>query len=387
MQRSKLFNPTTRSAGSAGSTKWSATKSTVTMTVKKRKQPPVDSITHTKFQTPNRTKVEKKQMRQIQIQDRGTHNYKQTTDPDLQMDLQQNLLDLHPNLQEDPPTDLQADLQWICKLIFKSGLIYSQICESTDKDLKVPYNKTLFWCHFRLRLQLRERRSGWGATLHSCYQIIVHLWEELVSEWILPGSRRLSQGPKHVIGELSIKPGHAYRILQVYKDLQESTRLTTSQIHPRSWPKVSKLWRVSNAKGTVFNTLPQMFATISRQCSYTQSTQPCQWAVQLHHHSMKREQHLWGRTLLTVPKVWLILQFQQLHQDQHNIQAVSNKLWHCNTVSNNVCHCLTHWDTVEGLLWSVQWWKCEVIISFQTINCVRIFTMDTSQWILIWCSV
>ena len=39
-----------------------------------RKQPPVDSITHTKFQTPDRTEMEKKQMRQIQTQDRGIHN-------------------------------------------------------------------------------------------------------------------------------------------------------------------------------------------------------------------------------------------------------------------------------------------------------------------------
>ena len=83
-----------------------ATESTVTMMVKVRKQPLVDSITHTKFQTPNRTEMQMKQMRQIQIQDRCIHNntFIQVRDPDLHTDL-------HPNLQEDPPTDLQADLQ------------------------------------------------------------------------------------------------------------------------------------------------------------------------------------------------------------------------------------------------------------------------------------
>ena len=51
-------------------------------------------------------------MRQIQIQDRGVHSTsRQMRDPDLQADLQQNLLDLQPNLQADPPPDLQADLQ------------------------------------------------------------------------------------------------------------------------------------------------------------------------------------------------------------------------------------------------------------------------------------
>ena len=50
---------------------------------------------------------------------------------------------------------------------------------------------------------------------------------------------------------------------------------------------------------------------------------PNQWAIQLHPHSMKREQPLWGRTLLTFPEVYLILQFQ-LQQDQHNVQAMSN---------------------------------------------------------------
>ena len=96
---------TTKSTRSTGSTTQSATESTVTMMIKGRKQPPVDSITHTNFRTSFlESEMEMKQMRQIQ--DRCIHNntFRQMRDPDLHMDLQ-------PNLQEDPPTDLQADLQ------------------------------------------------------------------------------------------------------------------------------------------------------------------------------------------------------------------------------------------------------------------------------------
>ena len=76
-----------------------AARYTLTVTVKVRRQPLVDSITHsdfrTSFLTPNEREaesdMEKKQMRQIQIeiQDRGVHNHTfRQRDPDLQMDLQ-----------------------------------------------------------------------------------------------------------------------------------------------------------------------------------------------------------------------------------------------------------------------------------------------------------
>ena len=85
-----------RSTGSAGSTTWSATRSTPTVTVKVRKQPPVanseDSISHANFRsnfpTPDKreTAMEKKQMRQLQ--DRGIHNHTfRQRDSDLQTDL------------------------------------------------------------------------------------------------------------------------------------------------------------------------------------------------------------------------------------------------------------------------------------------------------------
>ena len=94
----------TRFSGSDGSTTQSATESTVIMMVKVRKQPPVDSITHTNFRTnfptPNKTEI----MKTGQIQDRGILNFKLMPDPDPHTDLQ-------PNLQADPPMDLQADLQ------------------------------------------------------------------------------------------------------------------------------------------------------------------------------------------------------------------------------------------------------------------------------------
>ena len=92
----------TRSTRPARSTAQSATESTVTMMVKVRKQPPVDSITHPNFLTPDKTEI----MEISQIQDRCIHNntFRQMRDPDPHTDLQ-------PNLQADPPMDLQADLQ------------------------------------------------------------------------------------------------------------------------------------------------------------------------------------------------------------------------------------------------------------------------------------
>ena len=94
------------------------------MTGKVRKQPPVanpvDSISHAYFRSNFRTpameteNVEMKQMRPLQIQDRGVHNYRQQMkDPVLQSDLQSNLqVDLQEDLQANlqVKTDLQPDL-------------------------------------------------------------------------------------------------------------------------------------------------------------------------------------------------------------------------------------------------------------------------------------
>ena len=274
-------------------------------------------------------------MRQIQIQDRGTHKYRQQRNPDLQMDLQSNL-------QEDPSPNLQADLQ-------KDLQAYLQM-DLQANLLKVHYNP-LFWCHFnfhyRLRPQLEERSpgSGWGATFHSCHQISVHLWvwEELVSEGGFhkaPNMWLVSYPLNLQLGESLGVHTAIYKSTRIY-NLHRSTRLTTSQdIHPYIW------------RGTVFITFPQMLATTSRQCSYTQSIQPCPLAIRLHHHSVKREQPLWGNLLPTVPKVWLILQFQ-LQQDQHNIQTVSNNKWHC---KQHPTMCVIVWPlepSEEGLSWSV----------------------------------
>ena len=117
------YRSTGKSTGYFRSTTWSATRSTLTVTVKVRKQPPVantvESISHANFRSSfqtNRTEVEKKQMRQIQIQlqVRGTHNYRQR-DPDLQTDLQSNL-------QEDPPPNLQVDLQMGLQMDLQANL-------------------------------------------------------------------------------------------------------------------------------------------------------------------------------------------------------------------------------------------------------------------------
>ena len=146
------------------------------------------------YQVSNTTRteiMERKQMRQ----DRYVHNNTliQVRDPDLHTDLQ-------PNLQEDPPTDLQMDLQG--DLQVRTDLQPDLWVQTGLGATLQPSPLVLFQFPFQAEtLTGRERYVSWGR-----YNP-------------LPGSRRLSQGPKHVIGELSIKAGHAYR------NLQESTRI------------------------------------------------------------------------------------------------------------------------------------------------------------------
>ena len=109
---------------------------------------PVDSITHHKFQTDRTEIVERKQ-----IQDRGTHTYRQQMkDPVLQTDLQSDLqkdphlnlqdlqvkMDLQSNLQEKPPLDLQEDLQVDLQmdLKVKTGLEGTQSSSSVSFPLQ-----------------------------------------------------------------------------------------------------------------------------------------------------------------------------------------------------------------------------------------------------------
>ena len=80
---------TGKSTGNFGSTSRSTIRSATRSTMTGRKQPPVantvDSMSHayfiSNFQTPNRTEVEMKQMRQIQGRD--INKYRQQRDPDL----------------------------------------------------------------------------------------------------------------------------------------------------------------------------------------------------------------------------------------------------------------------------------------------------------------
>ena len=295
-------------------------------------------------------------MRQIQIQDRGIHNntFRQREIQTCQQIYSQIYRRIHLQIYRQIYKRIYGQIyRWICKLAFKSG-----------QDLEL--HKSLLWCHFNFRLRPQlEERSPWSG----CHQINVHLWEELVSE----GGFHKAPNMWLVSYPLNLQPGESlgvhtaiYKSTRIYKNLHRSTRLTTSQdIHPY-------IWRVSNTRGTVFITFPQMFAAISRQCSYTRSTQPCQWAIRLHHHSMKREQPLWGNSLLTVPKVWLILQFQQLQQDQHN----SNNKWHCITVHPTMC--IIVWPlepSEEGLLWSVQW----IVVIMKWLFCFRQLTVWKSN--------
>ena len=117
-----------------------------------------------------------------QIQDRGTHKYRQQMkDPVLQMDLQSNLqADLQEDLQGDPQTDLQPDLQ------VQTGL------EGTQHSPLVS---------LPLQAETSTERENLGGTC--------------------------KQGPNHVSGELiqiykDLHPTQIYKNLhptQIYKDL------------------------------------------------------------------------------------------------------------------------------------------------------------------------
>ena len=149
-----------------------------------------------------------------QTQDRGAHNYKQIRDPDLQMDLQSNL-------QEDPPLDLQADLQTDLQANLQTDLRVQTGLEGTLQ----PSPLVSFWFPLQAETSTgREKPMIWMPP-DQCTSMGGTCEQKRLS----PGSRRLSQGPKHVIGELPIKSsarrkfGSVYSNLQVYKDLQEPT--------------------------------------------------------------------------------------------------------------------------------------------------------------------
>ena len=181
----------------------------------------VDSISHayfrSNFQTPAmETEIlEMKQMRpsQLQIQDRGTHKYRQQIkDPVLQSDLQSNLqADLQKDLQADLQvrTDLQPDLQ------AQTGI------EGTQHSSLVSFQD-----------ETSTERENLGGT---CEQGPNHVSGELpriyrdlhpTGIYTLQGSTRI-----HILhGSTRIYTLH--RSTRIYT-LNGSTRLTTSQdLHP-----------------------------------------------------------------------------------------------------------------------------------------------------------
>ena len=232
-ESARCVRSTTESTRSAGSTTWSTTESTVTTMVKVRKQPPVDSITHTNSRThflANKTEMEMKQMGQIQ--DRCIHNntFRQMTDPDLHTDLQSNL-------QADPTTDLQMDLQtdlqvrtdlqldlWVHRQGLEATLQPNSPMVLFQAETSTGREKSLIWVRNNPSLMLPDHCTSMGRTCE---------WRRLSL-----GSRRLLQDPRCVIGELSIKPGCAYRNLQVYKThhiTNTSKELTKCQLAPGEW--------------------------------------------------------------------------------------------------------------------------------------------------------
>ena len=65
-------------------------------------------------------------------------------------------------------------------------------------------------------------------------------------------------------------------------------------------------WKPRARSGTTHNLFPQVCPGISKQCSQTWSNHPYKQAIQLHQHCMKKEHHLWGRTLPLIPQVPLV---------------------------------------------------------------------------------
>ena len=195
-------------------------------------------------------------MRQIQIQDRGIHNYRQQRSKPAKGS---SFKSTGPTFESTgrPTEDLQMDLQWICR---QSSSQDRSTARSASPDRTWSYTKlssvsfqfqgatqSSLLVSFQFQTETSTGREkpmmDEETTLHSCHQISVHQREELVSEGGFhqaPGG--FHKAPKHVNGELPIKSSarrnlgvHAaiYKSTRIYKNLHRSTRLTTSQdIHP-----------------------------------------------------------------------------------------------------------------------------------------------------------
>ena len=221
------FGSTTESTRSFRSTTWSTTRSV-------RKQPPVanpvantvDPISHAHFRsnfwTPNRTEVEMKQMRQLQ--DRGTHGYRQ------QMKNSVLQLDLQSNIQADLQKDLQVNIQ--VKMDLQPDL---QGLEGTQISSLVSF-----------QAETSTERENLGGTC--------------------------KQGPNHVSGELP----------QIYKDLHptqiynrdlHSTRICNRDLHPTWIYKTHHLTGSTPKHPAIPNgnpVTPQCNTSFSSRCSVLQ---------------------------------------------------------------------------------------------------------------------
>ena len=139
------------------------------------------------------------------------------------MDLQLNLLDLHSNLQEDPPLNLQADLQkdlhtglqmdLQANLQVRTGLEATQNSPLVSFQAETSTGKREDLDEEQPSLMLPDQCTSMGGT---CEQ-----------RRLSPGSRRFSQGPKHVIGELPIKSSARRKFGSACSNLQGSTRTYT----------------------------------------------------------------------------------------------------------------------------------------------------------------
>ena len=184
------------------------------------------------------------------------------------MDLHSNLqADLQKDLQVDLQTDLQADLQVRTGLgaTQNSPLVLFQAETSTERE------KPRIWMRNNPTLMLPDQCTSMGGT---CEQ-----------RRLSPGSRRLAQGPNHVIGELPIKSSARRKFgecIQQSTSLQGSTTYTDLQDsqHHRIYTHTSEEQCSSHSLRCLQH---------SGNALTPWSIQSCLWAIWLHHLSVKRE--------------------------------------------------------------------------------------------------
>ena len=184
-------------------------------------------------------------------------------------------MDLQADLQVR--TDLQSDLQ------VQTGLGATQISPlvSFQAETSTEREKPRIWKRSNPSLMLPDQCTSMGGT---CEQ-----------RRLSPGSRRLTQGPNHVIGELPIKSSARRKFGSAYSNLQNLHR-STRIYHLHRSTRIYSLhtWSTPIHRGNLQDS-PHHRHTPKQHPGNALtpwSIQPSQWAIWLHHHYMEKEHFL-----------------------------------------------------------------------------------------------